>query len=173
LKELTSSWDFSWYFGYLFNTWINLGYCPGCVWSLSNGDIAPPDTDKIPLYTNATKTLNFEIYTELAYQNNNAWLAVYLICCCILLLAGVISILFESITLAPDILGYASSVARNNRYLHLPPTTSDMRGSERIKIIGDTEVMMQDVKANANVGKIALGNKHENAHRLKPGRVYR
>lgn len=173
MSNYVTPWDFSWYFGYLFNTWVQLGLCPDCVWSLSDGNSAPPDPDMQSLYVNATNTLKFTYFSELAYENNNAWLAVYLTCCCLLLIAGVVSILFESVTVAPDILGYASNVARNNRYLHLPPTTSDMRGSERIKVIGDTEVMMQDAKANAEVGKIVLGNKHEKAHRLKPGRVYR
>ncbi|KAH8668960.1 hypothetical protein BX600DRAFT_461031 [Xylariales sp. PMI_506] len=78
-------------------------------------------------------------------------------------------------TIAPDVLGYVSTVARNSRYLHLPKSklNSAMSGGERAKVLGSTKVMMQDVKAGADVGKIALGLKHENAQKLKPGRMYR
>jgi hypothetical protein len=164
--------DFAFFYGYLFNTWLYLGFCPTCYWALSNyvNDVTTfPDGT----FVNSTNSFTWIWYSAQAYDNNKAWLAVYLVCCILLMIAGISAVMIESMTVAPDILGYASNVARNNRYLHLPPTTSDMKGSQRIQVIGDTEVMMQDVKANAQVGKIALGNKHEKAHRLVPGRAYR
>jgi hypothetical protein len=91
----------------------------------------------------------------------------------VLLLAGVISVVVESITVAPDTLGYVSTVARNSRYLHVKPTSGAMTGPERARKLADTEVMIQDVKANAGVGKIALGLKSDKAVRLQVDRLYR
>ncbi len=75
--------------------------------------------------------------------------------------------------IVPDVLGYASSQARNSRYLHLPKTAVGKTGAQRAREVGGTVVMMQDVRADDKVGKIALGNKHSGAGRLRPGRLYR
>lgn len=101
------------------------------------------------------------------------WVIGYFLCAGLLLIAGTLSVIVESMTVAPDILGYVSTVARNSKYLQLPKTNSAMNGGERARVLGETKVMMQDVKAKADVGRIALGLKHEKAEPLKPGRLYR
>lgn len=78
-----------------------------------------------------------------------------------------------SITVAPDTFGYVSTVARNSRYLHVKPTSSAMTGAERARKLANTKVMMQDVKANADVGKIALGLKTDKAVQLQSNRMYK
>lgn len=101
------------------------------------------------------------------------WTIAFLISTVLLLVAGIISVIVESITVAPDTLGYVSTVARNSRYLHVKPTSGAMTGAERARKLANTKVMMQDVKANADVGKIALGLKSEKAVQLQANRLYR
>lgn len=48
-----------------------------------------------------------------------------------------------------------------------------MNGAERARKLANTKVMMQDVKANADVGKIALGLKSDKAVQLQANRLYR
>jgi len=160
--------DFAWYLSFAFNTWINLAYCPQCI----DADVQAylPDNRK-PLYFN--KTVPRTTYDVEQYILRKGWFALYLICTAVLFIAGVSAILLESRTVAPDVLGYASNVARNSRYLTLPKTYGYMSGSERARKVGGVEVMIQDVNAKSDVGKIALGRKHEAAVRLKPDRVYR
>jgi hypothetical protein len=168
LSDVTTKDDFQWYFGYCFNTWINLGYCPECIDAASYGYF-PENRQKY--YKNSEGS---QITTgDYIYHTEGGWMALYFICTSLLLIAGVISVLLESMTVAPDVLGYVSSLARNSRYLHLPKTSSAMSGGERARKLGEFEVMMQDVKANAEVGRIALGLKHDGAQKLKPDRVYR
>jgi hypothetical protein len=152
--------------GYIFNTWINLGYCPEC---MDANDYLPPTRGY--LYSNVT--VNQISSGELVYYIRGGWYALYLASAIILLMAGIGSLLFESMSVAPDVLGYVSTAARNSRYLHLPKYSGAMSGGERAAKIGHFEVMMQDVKATANVGKIALGMKHEGAQRLQSDRLYR
>jgi hypothetical protein len=153
---------------YLFNSFVTPGFCLPCY---LNGTGLPTKID--PIYVNASSTTYYEFRDATEYDINKAWFSVYMISSGFLLIVGVIATAIESMTVAPDILGYASNVARNSRYLHLPPTTSDMKGSQRLRTIKDTEVMLQDVKGKAAVGKIALGNKFAGAERIKRGRVYR
>ena len=102
------------------------------------------------------------------------WVAVLLASCVVLLIIGIASIVLESFLIAPDVLGYASSLVRNSRYLHLPKTAAKpMSGPEKARTIGGVSVMIQDVKPDKAVGKIALGLHHDRAEKLKPGRLYR
>ncbi|EWZ31592.1 hypothetical protein BFJ70_g14966 [Fusarium oxysporum] len=48
-----------------------------------------------------------------------------------------------------------------------------MSGSERLRVLKGIEVMMQNVKANADIDRIALGLKQDKAEPLRKGRLYR
>jgi hypothetical protein len=92
----------------------------------------------------------------------------------VLLLVGIASIVVESTLVAPDTLGYVSTAVRNSRYLHLPKTTAGtMSGTRRARELGRYKVMMQDVKPDDPVGKIALGLKTDKAKKLEAGKLYR
>jgi hypothetical protein len=165
---MTSTEDFEWYFGYNFNTWVNLGYCTECIDVISIRDI-PPKSKHLYIYTAARHSIT----GDYIYRVYAGWMVLYFSCTGLLLIAGTFSVILEYKTVAPDVLGYVSTVARNSRYLHLPKTSSAMSGGERARKLGGFEVMMQDVKGNADVGRIALGMKHEGAQKLRPDRIYR
>ncbi|KAI9162714.1 FAD-dependent monooxygenase OpS4 [Paramyrothecium foliicola] len=170
ITEENEMGDFEWRMGHLFNTWVGLGYCPECIDMhpvyVSKADLSD---DVQPLFFDTTA--KHEYTGEPVFVINYKWLAVVFTCTVILLLVGTSSVIVESRLVAPDVLGYVSTAARNSRYLKLPKTKLNgaMSGSERARTLGMTEVMMQDVKADAEVGKIALGMKHDSAERLKTG----
>jgi hypothetical protein len=154
--------------GFVVNTWLGLGYCARCLSYSSKDDVAQEDMG----FFRAADAL-WTYSGQDVFVVDYAWAAVYLVCAAVLLLAGAASVAVESQTVAPDVLGYVSTVARNSRHLHLQKTSSAMTGPERARMLGRTEVMMQDVKPTAAVGRIALGMKHDKAEKLKPGRLYR
>jgi hypothetical protein len=57
----------------------------------------------------------------------------------------------------------------------LPKDKGDgtMSGAKRAPRLADVRVMMHDVNAKVEVGKIALGVADENSQRLQKGRSYR
>ncbi|MCJ1393250.1 hypothetical protein MMC18_006122 [Xylographa bjoerkii] len=75
--------------------------------------------------------------------------------------------------LATDILGFASSIVRQSKYVKSPDGGSAMGGPERARMMCDLEVMLQDVRAGNDVGKIALGSVTETTQRLKRDRLYK
>ncbi|KAF2993855.1 hypothetical protein E8E13_000404 [Curvularia kusanoi] len=168
---LTAS-DFAKNFGLLFNTWIDIGYCPEC---RALADQAAYNNASQALKDRFVERNNTESWNgiDTVYTVQTPWAACYMVCTCLLLLFGVAGVIVESRTVAPDTLGYVSTVARNSRYLHLKPTSGAMSGPERARKLADTKVMLQDVKAKAGVGKIALGLKSENAVKLRYDRLYR
>ncbi|KAH8902051.1 hypothetical protein BR93DRAFT_362954 [Coniochaeta sp. PMI_546] len=168
LSSLTTPQEFGRRISYLFNTWMDLGNSVQYLTYTKQSDIQQGQEDQF-ISVNAT-----HVYTAgQVFFISPGWVIGYFLCAGLLLIAGTLSVIVESMTVAPDILGYVSTVARNSKYLQLPKTNSAMNGGERARVLGETKVMMQDVKAKADVGRIALGLKHEKAEPLKPGRLYR
>lgn len=163
--------DFATRFGYLFNTWVGVGYCPECNSINDNSTLNSSTQDIQRRYITVNATRQYS--GEQVYLVSVPWAIAFLVSTVLLLLAGIISVIVESVTVAPDTLGYVSTVARNSRYLHVKPTSSAMNGAERARKLANTKVMMQDVKANADVGKIALGLKSDKAVQLQANRLYR
>ena len=100
------------------------------------------------------------------------WLAVLIACSIILFVAGVAGAIWESQTIGPDVLGFASSIIRQSKYIDVPKAGKAMSGAERAYMMGGVHVMMQDVKPKTDVGKIALGVVSDTSHRLRVGRRY-
>ncbi|KAK3342200.1 hypothetical protein B0T25DRAFT_618005 [Lasiosphaeria hispida] len=187
-------------FGTLFNTFVHIAHCPECIITSNLGRI---DASLMPIeygydpakvssgdYTGGMSRTALDLYRRPGTNDGNAiharstpdllfkldwrWVSLFLTCVIVLFLVGVASVILESVLVAPDVLGYASTLARNSRYLHLPKTAAKpMGGPERARAIGGVKVMIQDVKPDKDVGKIALGLKHDRAEKLKPGRLYR
>jgi len=102
------------------------------------------------------------------------WIGVLLASSIVLLIIGVASIILESFLIAPDVISYVSSLVQNSRCLHLSKTAAKpMSGAEKARTIGSVSVMIQDVKLDKAVGKIALGLHYDWAEKLKPVRLYR
>ena len=94
----------------------------------------------------------------------------------LLLIIGVASVALETLLVAPDILGYVSTLARNSKYLRLPGIKAGplgMNGAERARRIGGVRVMVQDARPDKEVGRVVLGLEREGAEPLKAGRLYR
>ncbi len=156
----------------VFNTWVRIGYCPGCITESNNFTTQFSNLLASGFYTKVDA--EHEYSEDIRYATSDVWVGILFTCTITLFLVGLASIIIESRLVAPDTLGYVSTTVRNSRYLTLPKsTTGAMSGSERARRLGTVEVMMQDVKSQAEVGKIALGLKTDSAERLKAGRLYR
>jgi hypothetical protein len=93
----------------------------------------------------------------------------------LLLVAGLSSLIMKQITLAPDILGYASTGTRDNRFIDVVnegnlPSYQD--GLERARELRDVRVMIGDIQPDSNVGYIAFTKMNNSSHRLMKGRKY-
>jgi hypothetical protein len=179
----------------LLNTWIGVGYCPECIGAANVTEMTDPYQPNItgaaaggspyldlpvPVSPDVKAALNtttakHTYTTVLVYRVDKRFAGLALGGSIFLLLVGAASVLLESMLVAPDTLGYVSTAVRNSRYLHLAKYKVDgtMGGPTRARALRDIEVMMQDVKSDAEVGKIALGQKTDKAVRLVNGRVYR
>jgi hypothetical protein len=107
------------------------------------------------------------------YELNIPWLVTLFVSSAVLLGSGIASAWWEHHTIGPDVLGFASSIVRQSKYIKGPKGSTAESGSQRANRMKDHEVMMQDVKPDAAIGKIALGTKSDTSVPLKPTKLYR
>ena len=174
VAQMSSSFDLSQITPEVFNqrlmlvlsTFWQIGFAP----MYQTGGLTYPNNWHIPVLntTNAIYTNTAEVY-----YTSWPWFVLALVASVTLLVAGVAGAIFDSQTIGPDILGFASSFVRNNKYVKMPSAGSTVGGSERARMLADVEVMLQDVRADADVGKVALGTVTDGTKRLARDGLYK
>jgi len=172
----------------LFNTFVTIAHCPECIPAIkindSESDERPTAAVTAPeialqvksYYTPVPSAKRIYSVPGLFFQLSWPWAATFLVSVSLLLIIGVASVALETLLVAPDILGYVSTLARNSKYLRLPGIKAGplgMNGAERARRIGGVRVMVQDARPDKEVGRVVLGLEREGAERLKAGRLYR
>lgn len=154
----------------LVNSYWQVGFAPDFQGNLTWG---AKDADANG-YVYGNVTGEFTVYTEV-YGIHWTWFCVLIFCSVLLLVFGVAGIILDNRTIGPDIIGFASSITRDNRYMKLASDSSVAGGVERARALKNVEVMLQDVRADAEVGRVALGTVqgNEKSGRLQRGRLYR
>lgn len=122
-----------------------------------------------------------------SYEVGWLWFSIVVIACVLLIVFGVTSIILDTRTMGPDIIGFASSLTRDNRYIKLAEediehiggredevTASSKNAYESLRDMKHHTVMLQDVRGHEDVGKIALGSVGvKNGKPLQRDRLYR
>ena len=90
------------------------------------------------------------------YRVNSKWFGVLLSCSLVLLFAAYAGLVLKYLSLAPDIIGYTSSLTLLNPYVPTPTGGTTLHGLERAALLHDLPVRLGDVCPNEPVGAIAL-----------------
>ncbi|RBR24327.1 uncharacterized protein FIESC28_02817 [Fusarium coffeatum] len=93
---------------------------------------------------------------EEVYRVNKTWLTILIIITEILGLLGILGLILQLFIRGPDILGFASSLTRENVYMELPPGGSALDGPARARALGSLRVHLADVKPKDEKGYIAF-----------------
>ncbi|KAI9740386.1 MAG: hypothetical protein M1834_004966 [Cirrosporium novae-zelandiae] len=165
--------------GLLLNTYWQSTYAPSYI----NGDLSSNLTyydtlDPTSLngaYFNASASTVTRSTGEI-YRCNYAWLSILLLASLFLEACAVGAFILRQMTVSPDVLGYVSSLTRDNPYTSLPPGGSHLDGLERARLLKRVPVCMGDVRPDREVGHIALVSYDRVVPgvvgRLKKGRLY-
>jgi hypothetical protein len=94
--------------------------------------------------------------TAVVYRTNWKWFVALLFSSLVLLAAAYAGLVLKYITLAPDIIGYASSLTMLNPYVPTPTGGTTLHGLERAALLHNLPVRIGDVCANEPVGAIAF-----------------
>lgn len=79
------------------------------------------------------------------------WIALDIVSCLILFVAGILCYVLRQRTLAPDILGYVSSLTRDNPHLDLPEVATTYDGIERANLFKNVKIKIGDVYSQDHV----------------------
>ena len=149
---------FSERFSLVFNTywqcnlvpWYQTGNLPS---NLSSLNKALAETGDGTFNTTTTTVTNFTVI----YVCNKMWAVILSIASVLLLVCGMCGAIVKYRARGPTILGYVSTMTRDNQYIDLPPGGCNLDGLDRARLLKDMEVKLQDVTAEDEVGHIALG----------------
>ncbi|KAF2735281.1 hypothetical protein EJ04DRAFT_576229 [Polyplosphaeria fusca] len=107
------------------------------------------------------------------YKTSWRWFTALLVSAIILQIAAYAGLVLKYITLAPDIIGYASSLTLLNPYVPTPTGGTTLHGLERAALLHDLRVRIGDVCAGEPVGAIAVARGDAGVvGRLRRGRLY-
>ena len=94
-----------------------------------------------------------------ARYSANRFHAFFLLAITVVLQACAVAGLFLKVTTkAPDLLGYVSTMTRDNVYSSVPPGGNVMDGVERARCLADMKVKLADVRPTEDVGHIVFCN---------------
>jgi hypothetical protein len=110
--------------------------------------------------------------TASVYKLDWRWFAALLACSIILLAAAYTGLILKYITIAPDIIGYASSLTLLNPYVPTPTGGTTLTGLARTALMRDYPVRIGDVCPNEAVGAIAFARADGGVAKLDRKRWY-
>lgn len=120
--------------------------------------------------TMSNNGLNF--HYENRYKVNWILFAVFASACVLLFSAAVAGIALKTLTPTPDVLGYVSSLTRDNPYVEVPKGGSTLDGIERSLMLKDLQLQLGDVAPETDrAGHIALGSRNRTKG-VYVGRLY-
>ncbi|KAH7091385.1 hypothetical protein FB567DRAFT_273048 [Paraphoma chrysanthemicola] len=115
-------------------------------------------------FTNATVSRGANIY-----KASKIWVTLLLASSTVLLLLGLLTVVLNFVTKVPDILGYVSTMTRDNPYINMPLGATTLDGPLRARALRDMKVRLTDVRPHEDVGYIALRSVEEDEGDLSMG----
>jgi hypothetical protein len=105
------------------------------------------------------------------YECNTAFAALTIVISWLLFLAAGTSVALGLVTRVPDILGYVSTLARDDPYfeMHIPSHLDGLGATRRIR---DVRVIVGDVNQDADVGHVAFASMGVGPQRVSKQRLY-
>ncbi|KAJ5918344.1 hypothetical protein N7454_010719 [Penicillium verhagenii] len=130
--------------------------------------------DRELAFFNMTTATTFKSIT--VYQIEWGWTITFILAITLLQLCAVFGLFLKFQIFAPNILGFVSSMTRDNPHTYLPSGGSSLSGAERAKLLRDLPVQILDVDGQNDTGYIVLGSTTERKlayQRLNKQRRYR
>ncbi|KAM6533202.1 hypothetical protein FALCPG4_006216 [Fusarium falciforme] len=90
------------------------------------------------------------------YKANRLWVAILLATTTLLQLLALLGLVLQFFIHGPDVLGFASSLTRDNPYVPLAPGGSSLDGPDRARKLRDLRLQLTDVRPESETGYIAV-----------------
>lgn len=118
-----------------------------------------------------------EIKPQAQYAVNLWHAALLIVITFMLVICAIAGMILSKITKAPDVLGYVSTMTRDNEYVRVPEGGSALDGIQRARYLARMKVQLANVRPEDEAGLIALrslgGGDDTNTGRLMKNCLYR
>lgn len=118
-----------------------------------------------------------EIKPQAQYAVNLWHAALLIVITFMLVICAIAGMILSKITKAPDVLGYVSTMTRDNEYVRVPEGGSTLDGMQRARYLARMKVQLANVRPEDEAGLIALrsleGGDDANTGRLMRNCLYR
>ncbi|KAF4955468.1 hypothetical protein FSARC_11835 [Fusarium sarcochroum] len=101
--------------------------------------------------TEGTATVRYQVY-----RANRLWVSLLITTTACLEVLAVLGVVLQLFIRGPDILGFASSLTRENPFVDVLPGGTTIDGSERARLLGHLKVQLSDIRPDEGAGYIAL-----------------
>lgn len=101
--------------------------------------------------TIATRIISPEVYWA-----NTLWIGILLFTTMLLQILAISGLVLQAFIRGPDVLGFASSMTRDNPYVPLPPGGSHLNGPDRSRRLRDVRLELTDLRPEDENGYVAL-----------------
>ncbi|KAF4458103.1 hypothetical protein F53441_111 [Fusarium austroafricanum] len=89
---------------------------------------------------------------EALYRTNGKWVIILILTTECFAILAILGLILQSFIRGPDILGFASSLTRENPYMDLPPGGTALDGPARARALGKLRVHLADVASTEDTG---------------------
>lgn len=168
-----SAEEFASRLGQLLNTYYQVSISPmsfvgnlpkpdDILWSLNNTSAYPLTKDaETPFYAmNSTALVSTMVEV---YVCDYLWFALLLASSCVLLLIGLAGTALKHRCLAPDMMGFVTSLTYNNPHAKLPPGGTALGAMERARLLKDVRVKIGDAQTKSEVGHVVFATLDQTA----------
>ncbi|KAL8759360.1 MAG: hypothetical protein Q9184_003643 [Pyrenodesmia sp. 2 TL-2023] len=105
----------------------------------------------------ATATaMNVQRFEKVKYAANRSHAIILIVITVVLQICAIVGLVLKEMTSAPDILGYVSTMTRDNVHTAVPSGGNTLDGVERARYLSDMRVQLADARPGDDVGHIVL-----------------
>jgi hypothetical protein len=113
-----------------------------------------------------------DVDTDLTLHTNPGWITAFILTIVVMVMASVMTFYLSSVTLIPEILGYVSSLTRDNSHIPVDGVSAGVGGLRRTQLLGRLVLRMGDTTPEEDVGALAVGGLSSTT-RSEARRLYR
>lgn len=161
-------------FGKRFTTLINTVWQANLApFSIPLGSSADFNTTKgtpgwVPAAT--ATAMNVQRFEKVKYTANRSHAIILIVITVVLQICAIVGLVLKEMTSAPDILGYVSTMTRDNVHTAVPSGGNTLDGVERARYLSDMRVQLADARPGDDVGHIVLRSVN-NGNESRKGRL--
>jgi len=101
------------------------------------------------------------------------WWVVFVLACIAMLVTASAGTALRQGCRGPDILGYVSPMARDSRYVKVPPGGSTLDGADCGRFLKEVKVQLRDIQRENGTGRLALASLEGKPSLLMVDRIYK